>query len=54
MVDMLLKKHSIKHTSVTDVEEMRKLGITHTPALGVNGTILQGKAMMNYINQFKK
>lgn len=54
MVSMLLDKYSIEHQSVLDVETMKEKGITHTPALEVNGTILQGKEMMNYINQFKK
>ena len=54
MVKMLLDKYNIEHESSTSVDEMKEKGITHTPALEVNGTILQGKELMNYINQFKK
>ena len=53
MVKMLLDKYCIDHESCTDVEEMKRKNITHTPAIEVNGTLLQGKPMMDWVNSFK-
>jgi len=53
MVGLLLDKYKIEHESCTDVDEMKSKGITHTPAIEVDGTILQGKEMMNWVNSFK-
>lgn len=54
MVEMLLKKYGVEHESCKDIDAMIAKGIMHTPALIVDDKILQGKEMMEYINQFKK
>lgn len=54
MVKMLLDKYGIQYNPCLDVEEMKEKGIMHTPAIEVEGEILQGKPMMDWINQFKK
>lgn len=55
MIDMLLKKYQVETESCTDVEEMKSKNITHTPAIELeDGTILQGKPLIDWVNQFKK
>lgn len=54
MVEMLLKKYNIEYDSCKDVDKMIELGITHTPAIIVEGDKLQGKDMMNWINHHRK
>lgn len=53
MVEMLLKKKNIEYTSVDNVEEMKRLGIIHTPTLSVNGELKVGKPIIDYINSLK-
>ena len=53
MVHMLLDKNHISYTECQDVEQMKSAGINHTPALLVNGKILTGKEIFNYINDVK-
>lgn len=50
MVHMLLDRKKIEYNEVQDVELMTQKGIRHTPAIEVEGKILQGKEMMDYIN----
>lgn len=54
MVGMLLDKYKIEYNSCLDVEVMKEKGISHTPAIEVDGQILQGKPLIEWINQFKK
>lgn len=54
MVTMLLNKNNIEFEANADIEEMKTKGITHTPALEVNGEILQGKSLIDWINKNKK
>ncbi len=49
MVEMLLNKEHIEYKSVMDVELMQQKGIDHTPALDVDGTIMFGKDIINWI-----
>lgn len=53
MVHMLLDKKHLEYTENKDLDKMKKLGISHTPALEVEGKILQGKDMFSYINGVK-
>jgi len=53
MVENLLKKNNIQYESCKDIDTMVAMGITHTPALIVDDQILQGKPMMNWINQYR-
>lgn len=53
MVHILLDKKHISYTENKDIEAMKALGIAHTPALSVDGKILQGKEIFNYINGAK-
>ena len=53
MVEMLLKKKNIEYTLVDDLEEMKKLGIIHTPTLSVNGNLKVGKPIIDYINSLE-
>lgn len=54
MVEMLLEKYNVEYESCKDIDVMIAKGIMHTPALIVSDKILQGKEMMEFINQFKK
>jgi len=49
-IESLLNRFAINYDSVTDVAEMQKRGIHHTPTLEVNGELLTGKPMIDYIN----
>ena len=51
MVEMLLKKKNIKYESNKDINEMLKMGIKHTPTLSVDGQLLSGKELINWINE---
>lgn len=53
MIHMQLDKHHIEYTECQDIEKMKELGINHTPALCVEGKILQGKDIIKYINEVK-
>ena len=46
-VERMLKLKNVNFVSVTDIEEMRAKGITHTPILVVNGEELIGKAIID-------
>ena len=49
-VEMLLKRKNIDYTSVMDIEQMQAEGINHTPALRVDGELLMGRDIINWIN----
>lgn len=51
MVEMLLKKKNIQFESNKDINQMMELGIKHTPTLSVNGQLLVGKELINWINE---
>ena len=49
-IESLLNRSAIDYDSVMDIAEMQKRGILHTPTLEVNGELLTGKPMIDYIN----
>jgi len=49
MVHMLLDQKGIEYSECQDVDEMRSLGITHTPTLEVDEKLLVGKDIINWI-----
>lgn len=49
-VEMMLNRNNIRYKSVKDLEVMKAKGINHTPVLSVNGTLKQGKEIIDYIN----
>ena len=53
MVHMLLDKNNIKYQECQDINTMKEKGINHTPALDVDGKVLQGKDIFKYINEVK-
>ncbi|MBO7079713.1 MAG: hypothetical protein J6W64_07900 [Bacilli bacterium] len=53
MVHMLLNKNNIKYQECQDINVMKEKGINHTPALDVDGKVLQGKDIFKYINEVK-
>jgi len=53
MVHILLDSKKVKYTECQDIDAMMSKGVNHTPAIEVDGKILQGKEMMNYIKEVK-
>ena len=51
MVKMLLDKKKISYNSCKDIEEMKNKGLYSTPALEVDGKMLIGKPMMDWIKE---
>lgn len=49
MVEMQLKNKNIEYESVEEVDSILAKGIDHTPALEVDGEILFGKDIINWI-----
>ena len=49
-VERMLKLKNVEYKSVTDMEEMRALGISHTPTLSVDGELLTGKAIIDWLH----
>ena len=49
MVEKLLNDNNIEYSSCIDMDEMRTKQIRHVPALGVNGEILIGKDIFNWV-----
>lgn len=47
----MLETKKIQYTTCSDEEKMLSLGIEVLPVLSVNGTLLQAKAAMDYINK---
>jgi hypothetical protein len=50
MVEMQLKNKKINYDSCMDIDTMKSKGLTRTPALEVNGEMLVGKDILNWIN----
>lgn len=55
MIHTLLDTKKIKYeeVSVTDLSQVEKLGIDHTPAAEIDGKIMYAKEIFNYINNIK-
>ena len=53
-IERLLKAKHIPFKEVTDVEEMKKLGIYSAPVLGVGGKLLTGKEIHDFINSYNR
>lgn len=53
MVHMMLDKKGIKYEETQDIETMRSKGIDHTPALDVDGKILIGIEIGDWIRGIK-
>lgn len=51
MVEALLEKRNIAHKSNSDIDYMTSIGIKTTPTLSVDGTLLTGKAITDWIRQ---
>lgn len=51
MVSDLLKSKKIQYQECQDIEMMKKIGLLRTPAIEVDGKLLQGKEMFQYINE---
>ena len=48
-VELQLKKTNIEYTINKNIEEMKKLEISHTPVLSVDGELLAGKDILTWI-----
>ena len=49
MVEVLLKKQGVTYEDCKDLDYMMSLGIQHLPVLSVNGNLLVGQAIVEYI-----
>lgn len=49
-VKMSLDKKRISYEESDDIDEMKALGIMHTPVLSVDGKLLSGRDIMAWIN----
>lgn len=49
MIHMLLAKTTLEYSECQDIDIMTAAGVNHTPAAEVNGKILQGKELIDYI-----
>ena len=50
MIHILLsKKPQLKYEECQDIEAAKRAGVTHTPAMEVDGKILQGKELVDFI-----
>lgn len=50
-VESLLKRENIQYTSNMDVDYMQSVGIKSTPVLEVDGTLLKGKDIIDWIKK---
>lgn len=50
---MMMNKKGIAYDESEDIEKMRSLGLTHTPALMVDDAILTGRDIMAWISKFE-
>lgn len=48
---MMMDKKGIEYDESEDVDEMRSLGLSHTPALKVGDEILTGRDIMAWISK---
>lgn len=52
-VKMLLKQKGIEYVAVEDIEKMKSLGISHTPAILIpTGEILTGPKIIEWIRNY--
>lgn len=49
-VEMLLKKKNVEYEECTDIEELRALGIQQVPVLSVDGKLLKGKEIHEWLH----
>ena len=49
-VERMLKLKNVEYTSVTDMAEMSAKGISHTPVLSVDGKLLMGKEIIDWLH----
>lgn len=49
-IEIKLKQKKIDYISITDVDTLLAKGINHPPALEVNGELLTGKAVNDWVN----
>ena len=50
VLEKKLQQHNISYTSVTDVDEMLRMGLQSAPALNVDGRIMSFKEAVEWIN----
>ena len=48
-VERMMEAKHIDYVSCTDIDAMTSKGVQHTPTLEVDGELLQGKAIFNWI-----
>lgn len=48
-IERMLSAQKVAYTSCEDINLMRDLGIEHTPAVAVDGNVLYGKAIFDWI-----
>lgn len=48
-VEMLLNKEKVEYVSCTNIDEMITKGIQHTPVLEVDGQLLSGKEIFQWV-----
>lgn len=51
MVETLLKRYNINYESVTDIDYMKSIGVKSTPTLSVDGTLMVGKPIVEWIKK---
>lgn len=50
-VESMLKRANIQYISNTDIDYMQSAGIKSTPVLEVDGTLLKGKDIIDWIKR---
>ena len=50
-VEMMLKKYNIEYESCTDTDVMIEKGIMSTPTLDVDGEMLTGKSIIDWLKK---
>lgn len=50
-IEIKLNQKKIEYTSVMDTDILLAKGINHPPALEVNGELLTGKAVIDWVNK---
>ena len=53
MIERLLIQNNIQYISCVDTKEMLSKGITRPPILEVDGELLSGRAIINWIKESK-
>lgn len=52
-IHMMLDKKGIEYEECQDLQVMKEIGINHTPTLDVDGVLLSGREILDYINTGK-